>query len=210
MDFAGPLYVKPSPQERGPKAWLCLYTCAVTRAAHLDLVPNLNTLTFLRSFKRFTSRHGVPAKMISDNGKTFKSASKTIYNLFIDPMIKKHFSDLQLEWSFNLEQGPWWGGIFERLIKSAKHCLRKTLGRASLTYDDELLTLVVKTEPILNSRPLSYISSDDLEEPLTPSHLLIGYRVLSLPDSSKDIDPNYQESASSLTCRMKHTAKVSE
>ena len=146
--------------------------------------------------------------MISDNGKTFKSASKTIYDLFTDPVIKKHFSDLQLEWSFNLEKPPWWGGIFERLIKSAKRCLRKTLVRASLTYDE--LILVVETEAVLNSRPLSYISSDDLEEPLTPSHLLIGYRVLSLPDPSKDIDPNYQESASSFTCRMKQAAKVSE
>ena len=65
-----------------------------------------------------------------------------------------------------------------RLIKSAKPCLRKTLGRAVLTYD-ELLTLVVETEAVLNSRTLSYISSDDLDEPLTPSHLLIGYRALS-------------------------------
>ena len=209
VDFAGPPYVKPSPQERGPKAWLCLYTCPVTRAVHLDLVPNLNTLTFLRRFKCFTCRHGVPAKMISDNGKTIKSASKTIYDLFTDPVIKKHFSDLQLEWSFNLEKAPWWGGIFERLIKSAKRCLRKTLGITSLTYD-VLLTLVVETEAVLNSRPLSYISRDNLEEPLTPSHLLIGYRVLSLPDPSKDINPNYQESASSLTRRMKHAAKVSE
>ena len=191
VDFAGPLYVKPSSQERGQKAWLCLYTCPVTRAIHLDLIPNLNTLTILRSFKRLTSHRGVPANMISNNGKTFKSASKTIYDLFTDPVIKKHFSDLQLEWSFNLEKPPWWGGIFERLIKSAKRCLRKTLVRASLTYDE--LILVVETEAVLNSRPLSYISSDDLEEPLTPSHMLISYRVLSLPDTSKDIDPNYQK-----------------
>ena len=117
--------------------------------------------------------------MISDNGKTFKSASRTICGLFTDPVIKKHFSDLQLlEWSLNLEKAPWWGGIFKRLIKSAKRCLRKTLGRAALTYDD-LLTFVVETEAVLKSRLLSYISSDDLEESLTPSHLLIGYRVLS-------------------------------
>lgn len=29
---------------------------------------------------------------------------------------------------------------------------------------------------------LSYIMADDLEDPLTPSHLLTGRRILSLPD----------------------------
>ena len=56
VDFAGPLYVKQSVISKRGKVWLCLYTCCVTRAVHLDLVPNLNALTFLRSFKRFTSR----------------------------------------------------------------------------------------------------------------------------------------------------------
>ena len=125
--------------------------------------------------------------MISYNGKTFKSASRSILCLFTDPVIKKHFSDLKLEWSFNIEKAPRWEGIFKRSIKSAKHCLRKMLGRATLTYD-ELLTLVVETEAVLNSRPLSYVSSDDLEEPMTPSHLLIGYRVLSLPDPPRDLN----------------------
>ena len=82
------------------------------------------------------------------------------------------------------------------------------IGRAALTYD-ELLILVVKTEAVLNSRPLSYISSDDLEEQLTTSHLLIGYRVMSLPHPPRDIDSNYQESTGSLTHRMNHVAMVS-
>ena len=106
VDFAGPLYVKSFPKREGRKAWLCLYTCAVNRAVHLNLVPDLNTLIFLRRFKWFTSPCGGPAKMISDNGKTFKSASKTIHGLFTDFVIKKHFSDLQLEWSFNLKKAP--------------------------------------------------------------------------------------------------------
>ena len=101
-----------------------------------------------------------------------------------------------------MKEGPRWGAIFKRLIKSDKRCLKKTLGRAALIYD-ELLTLVVETEGVLNSRPLSYISSDDLDEPLTPSHLLIGYRILSLPDPPRDINPDYQESASSLAHRTK-------
>ena len=57
--------------KEGLKAWLCLYTCAVITDVHLDLVHDLSTLTFLRSFKHFTSRRGVPAKLISDNDKTF-------------------------------------------------------------------------------------------------------------------------------------------
>ena len=54
---------------------------------------------------------------------------------------------------------------------------------AKLTYYDELLTVVMEIESIINSRPLSYVTPDDLEEPLTPSHLLVGRRVISLPDN---------------------------
>ena len=59
-----------------------------------------------------------------------------------------------------------------------------------LNYDyDELHTVLVEVEGTLNSRPLTYVSSDDPEEPLTPSHLMYGRRILSLPDvraSSQD------------------------
>lgn len=71
---------------------------------------------------------------------------------------------------------------------------------------------MTEIEAVLNSRPLSYVSMDDLEEPLTPSHLLSGYRVLSLPDPSlhDDPDPNYGESAQDLSRRMKHLMKTLE
>ena len=53
VDFAGPLYVKQSVISKRGKVWLCLYTCFVTRAVHLDLVPNLNALTFSQKFQTF-------------------------------------------------------------------------------------------------------------------------------------------------------------
>ena len=209
VDFAGPLYVKQSVISGEQKVWLCLYTCCVTRAVHLDLVPNLSATAFLRSFKRLTSRRGIPAKVVSDNGKTFKSASKIIQSVLNKPEVKNHFSELQIKWAFNLERAPWWGGIFERMIKSAKRCLKKSIGRANFTYD-ELLTLVIEVEAVLNSRPHTYVSVDDLEEPLTPSHLVVGYRVLSLPDPHCSDDPDYTESADDLSRRMKHLLKTSE
>lgn len=46
---------------------------------------------------------------------------------------------------------------------------------------------------LFNSRPLTYINADDLEEPLTPSHFMYGYRLLSLPDptNTDEEDPDY-------------------
>ena len=48
----------------------------------------------------------------------------------------------------------------------------------------ELLTLVIEVGGVLNSRPLTYVYSDDVTEPLTSSHLLVGYRILTLPDDT--------------------------
>ena len=56
------------------------------------------------------------------------------------------------------------------------------VGQAKLSLD-ELHTAIVEIESIINSRPLSYVMSSDLEEPLTPSHLLIGRQVLNLSDN---------------------------
>ena len=41
------------------------------------------------------------------------------------------------------------------MIKSAKRCLRKAIGKHCLTYDG-LLTLVIEVECALNSRPLMW------------------------------------------------------
>ena len=73
------------------------------------------------------------------------------------------------------------GWLFERMVQSMKWCLRKASGKAKLSYN-ELATVLTEMKAIINLRPLSYFSSEDLEEPLTPSHLLTGHCTLSLPD----------------------------
>ena len=101
--------------------------------------------------------------------------------------VKKYFCQQRTKWSFNLEKAPWWEGFFERLVGSLKRCLKKTIGRARLSYD-ELVIAVMEAKVILNSQPSSYVFSEEVEEPLTPAHLLRGRRIMSLPD-------NYRESA---------------
>ena len=86
------------------------------------------------------------------------------------PEVQRYFDGVGIEWSFSVPRAPWWGGVFERFVRSTKHCLRKVLGQAKFSHD-ELLTALVEIEMVLNSRPLTYVSADDLDEPLTPSHL---------------------------------------
>ena len=58
--------------------------------------------------------------MVSDNGKAFKSADKIIYSILTHPDVKQYSSNISLQWCFNLEKALWWGGLFERMIKSMK------------------------------------------------------------------------------------------
>ncbi len=210
VDFAGPLHVKEA-NDTSSKVWISLFTCCVTRAVHLDLVQDLSAPSFLRCLKRFTARRGIPTKMVCDNGKTFKATAKILHSIVSHGEVQRYVTGLGIKWVFNLPKAPWWGGVFERLIRSTKRCLRKIIGQARFAYD-ELLTAIVEVEAVLNSRPLSYVSMDDIEEPLTPSHLLIGRRILSLPDhlcgGAEDDDGDIGIGPEVLTKRARHLNNV--
>ena len=73
------------------------------------------------------------------------------------------------------------------MIRCVKRCLKKILKNVKLTYD-ELLTVVVEVECVLNSKPLTCVSSEDTEEPLTPSHPLAVRGILYIPDECATAD----------------------
>ena len=65
------------------------------------------------------------------------------------------------------------GDFYERMVGLLKRILRKILANARLDYE-ELLTVVTEVESILNSRPISYVYTEETEEPICPSHLVTG------------------------------------
>ena len=82
------------------------------------------------------------------------------------------------------------------MVRSTKRCLKKVLGSSRLTYE-EMLTILVEVEGVLNSCPLSYVYSENTNDPLAPSHLLLGRRLLSKSEMSEDM--NVANDAEDLT-----------
>ena len=62
---------------------------------------------------------GQPWRLISDNGKTFKAASRFLKLVFKDDTVHDHLNGS--EWTFNIEKASWLGGAFECLVRSMKH-----------------------------------------------------------------------------------------
>lgn len=163
VDLAGPLFLK----DKG-KAWVVIFTCAVYRATHLELIQSLSTEAFVQALRRFISRRGRPKVIYSDNGTNFVGLD----NLFqkIDwSVMEKEYCLQKIRWKFNPPTASWWGGFWERLIRVLKDLLKKNLGHASLEYE-EMTTMLCECESIMNNRPLTYLSEDPSElAPLKPS-----------------------------------------
>ena len=179
IDYAGPLLVKSEGNSKS-KVWICLFSCNTSRGIHLEVVPDLTSGAFLRCLQRFTSRRGIPRLITSDNATTFKAASRILLKIAKSPEVLAYLASRRIIWRFLLEKAPWQGGAFEILIKLVKRTLKKILGQALLTYE-ELLTVVTDVEGTVNCRPITYLYLDERVGPLTPSHLITGKRIISLP-----------------------------
>ena len=207
LDFAGPLYVKEgrrSSQEsdsESNKVYVCLFTCASTRAVHLELTRGLNVKDFLLAFRRFASRRGLPATIQSDNAKTFQSSSKGIRKIARSPEVWRYLTNNRITWNFIVEKAPWWGGYWEKLVRSIKPPIKKVIGRSTVNYN-EMCTLLTEVEAVINARPLTFMTTkSQFLYPLTPSDLIYGRRITGNPNSQ-----HYETMSTynSLTKRFKH------
>ena len=61
--------------------YACLFTCAVSRAIHLEVVMDLTVECFLHAFRRFASRRSTPRLMLSDNASIYLVAAEKLQNL---------------------------------------------------------------------------------------------------------------------------------
>ncbi|UYV64985.1 hypothetical protein LAZ67_3002655 [Cordylochernes scorpioides] len=166
IDLAGPLYLKD-----GSKVWMVLFTCAVYRAIHLEMVSNLETDFFILALSRFIGRRGRPSTIYSDNGTNLVGTRNLFARLKWDKIVKET-QEQRISWKLYPPTAAWWGGFWERMIRMIKNLLKKILGHRKLNYE-QLETCLIEVESTINKRPLTYITenSDDLI-PLTPAMFL--------------------------------------
>ena len=143
------------------KGYFLIITCCCTRAVHIESTPDLSVKSFLLAFRRFILRCGIPENIISDNFKTFKAVE-----------VQNFMRYLRIKWNFILEKSPWWDGFYERMVRSIKNTLNKVVGISSLDYE-QLNTVLVEIENVINSRPLTYMNDENLGESLTSYHLIL-------------------------------------
>ncbi|GFW27869.1 integrase catalytic domain-containing protein [Trichonephila clavipes] len=87
-----------------------------------------------------------------------------------------------IEWNFIPPASPHFGGLWEANIKSMKRILLRVAKSAIMNFK-ELTTLMAKIEAVLNSRPLSPLSSDPNDlNPLTLGHFLMNCAISSFPE----------------------------
>ena len=181
VDAAGPFEVNLGRGTRKNQAlhkrYFIIFSCSVFRCVHFEMVSGLSSDVFLQCFSRFLARRPRPRFINSDNGGNFEGAEAIIRELHTNLKAKhselsKEFEDIS--WTFNTPLTPHQGGHYERLIGSMKKSLAVTLPSVGPLKEEELHTCLTVCEGLLNSRPISYVSSDpDDLLPLTPAHFLM-------------------------------------
>ena len=114
--------------------------------------------------------------MLSNNGTNFVSALRELWDLVSainQDKIQRMTSNKGVSWEWNPPAAPHFGGVFETMIKSTKRAIFTVLGDAEVN-DEELETIFIGVESLLNSRPLTAVSDDPNDDCfLTPNNFLI-------------------------------------
>ncbi|GFW82054.1 integrase catalytic domain-containing protein [Trichonephila clavipes] len=129
----------------------------------------------------FIARRGRPRTIYCDNETNFRGGFNDLSKLNWSKIVEETRTP-KILWKFIPPTAAWWGGWWERLVRTVKELLKRTLGRSVLKYD-ELYTVLCDCESIINCRPLTYVSENPEELiPLTPSMFLISNKNSNIED----------------------------
>ncbi|XP_046142183.1 uncharacterized protein LOC123987906 [Osmia bicornis bicornis] len=188
VDYCGPFYIKEKRYRNRTrlKIYVAIFICFSTKAVHLEVVSDMTTEAFISALKRLVARRGLCRNIYSDNGTNFVGANNElseVYDMLRNNERVQHFlADKGISWHFIPAFSPNFGGLWEAAVKSFKHHVKRVVGEELFTFE-QFNRFTIEVEAILNSRPLTPLSSDPNDpSALTPAHFLIGTSFTSLPE----------------------------
>ena len=125
------------------KNYLLIFTCLNIRSVHIEIVPDMTTQSFINALIRFCNLYGFPTRIYSDSAKSFSFALR-------GNIIENHVNTDKFSNEFQINNikhvkiplyAPWVGSIWERMIRTIKNCLYKTIGKQKIDYF-QLLTVL--------------------------------------------------------------------
>ena len=174
LDYAGPIQILS--HDYGGKMWICVFTCLVTRACHLVMVPNLSTQAFFDALRELSTFYRMPKLLLSDNATQFHSADRVLRTLQSKKVVQDTLGASDTKWHFTPARSSWVGGVFERMIKVVKTELRKMSSGTKLTLQESKVH-ILEVQRIINRRPLTRATAslDDMTC-ITPMDLIQGFK----------------------------------
>ena len=181
MDSAGPFWLRSSRlrSHNTYKAHIAVFVCMSTKAVHLEAVCGYDSDLFIAAFSRFMSRRGLCSKLYSDQGTTFVGADTELRRMYRKGTefcrdVIRHVGREGMQWKHNFPAVPHFGRIWEAVVKSVKHHIKRVVGETKLTFE-EMSTLLCRIEACIISRPLLHLSDDHFDlSVLIPANFLIG------------------------------------
>ena len=140
----------------------------------------MDTDSFILCLRRFIGRRGAVRTIRSDNGTNFIGAKlelqKAVKEMDVDK-ISNYLLNIGtdfISWKHNPPYASNFGGVWERLIRSARAILDGImLSHGHSLNDESFRTLLVEVEAIMNSRPITTDGINNPDSlPLSPINLL--------------------------------------
>ena len=171
-DVFGPFPIKDG--RKHMKKYGLIITCLSSRAVHIETLDNLSTDCFLQSWRCFVALRGNVSSVRCDNGTNFVGANNEILKLYDemsqDSSFSKYLQEHHCEFIFNTPHASHMGGCWERMIRTIRSVFNGLTPHMHNFSSTSLRTLLYECMAIINSRPLTVVSSDC--KPLSPNDLL--------------------------------------
>ena len=148
----------------------------------------------------------------SDNGTTFKGASRLVDTLW-EKLAKEEswqewISKHHIQWHSITSLAPLRGGYYERLVGVVKGSINETIGRRILTLE-AYSTLICEAEAIVNTRPLTFLYNDSQSLVLRPIDFQLLNKESFLPAFTDDgNDPTYLPPSDSMLVNYQKTGRI--